>query len=159
MQEESDKSKAKDGKDTAKAEMSSEYESWKVIVEADKAPSQGEPYDTQSALSASIALTKSETELYDSGASRHISPFQHRFSNLRSIPPRPIIVANNHVFYATGMGDLRVDVPNGSLSTHITLKDALYTPDMTSIAKLLVLATLSVSRAKNARSRTKMVKR
>jgi hypothetical protein len=88
---------AKDGTDianAAKAGSSSEDESWAVIIKADDAPSQGEPYDMQSALIASSdsALTKSEAELYDSGASRHMSPLQHRFTNLRSIPlvPSPL---------------------------------------------------------------------
>jgi transposase InsO family protein len=31
---------------------------------------------------------------------------------------------------ATGMGDLQIDVPNGSESTRITLRDALYAPEM-----------------------------
>ena len=93
-----DKDKSNNGKDatnTARAESSSEDESWAVIVEADDAPSEGEPHDMQSALIASSALTRSESELYDSGASRHMSPFQHRFTNLHSIPPRPITAANN----------------------------------------------------------------
>ena len=41
------------------------------------------------------------------------------------------------------MGDLRIDVPNGSLSTHITLKDALYAPDMTST----VISVSKIARA------------
>ena len=145
-QDQKNKSKTKDGKDTAnvaKAETSSEDESWAVIVEVDDAPSEGEPYDIQSALTASSALTRSESELYDSGASRHMSPFQHRFTNLRSIPPRPIIAANNRVFYANGLGDLKIDVPNGSSSTAITLKDTLYAPDMT-------LTVISISKIAGA---------
>ena len=111
-----DKSTAKDGRDTAntaQAESSSEDESWAVIVKVGDA-------------------TSGESELYNSGASRHMSPFKHRLrvTNLSSIPPCPITAANNRVFYATGLGDLKIDVPNNSLSTRITLKDALYAPDM-----------------------------
>ena len=129
------KSKAKDGKDKANAaetEASSGDESWAVIVAVDDAPNQGESYHPQSALTDSASLTdaRTEAELYDSGASRHMSPFLHRFTNLRTIPPRPITAANNRVFYATGLGDLKIDVPNGSSSTRIVLKDALYAPDM-----------------------------
>ena len=72
-----------------------------------------------------------------------MSPFSHHFTNLRSIPPRPITAANNRVFYATGMGDLRINVPNGSKSTYITLKDALYAPDMT-------LTVISISKIASA---------
>ena len=139
--------KTNDGKDAANAakedKSPSEDESWAVIDEIDDAPSQGEPYDTQSALTVYSAPTASETELYDSGASRHMSPFQHRFTNLRSIPPRPITAANNRVFYATGMGDLKINVPNGSSSTRITLKDTLYAPDMS-------LTVISISKITGA---------
>ena len=141
------KSKAKDGKskDAANAAKNSgssesEEESWAVmddtdgsmaiIVEIDDASSEGESQDQQSVLAVST-LTGSEAELYDSGASRHMSPFSHHFTNLCSIPPRPVTAANNHNFYATGMGDLQIDVPNGSKLTHIILKDTLYAPDMT----------------------------
>ena len=153
------KSKAKDGKskDAANAakdsgSSESEEESWAamddytdgsmaIVVEIDDAPSEGESRDQLSILAASAL--GSEAELYDSGASRHMSPFSHHFTNLRSIPPRPITAANNRVFYATGMGDLGINVPNGSKSTHITLRDALYAPDMT-------LTVISISKIASA---------
>jgi hypothetical protein len=71
-----------------------------------------------------------ETELYDSGASRHMSPFRERFTTYRDIPARPITAANNRVFYAIGVGDLEIDVPNGASSSKVLLRDALYAPDM-----------------------------
>ena len=105
------------------------------MVDTDITPDEGKSYNTSSALTDSAALTsesaKSEVELYDSGASRHMSPFSHRFTNLHSIPPRPITAANSRVFYAIGAGDLKINVPNGESSTPITLKDTLYAPDMT----------------------------
>src|SRR5713226_4275496 len=130
------KSKAKDGKDHANAAeaetSSSEDESWVVIVEVDDVPSQGESYSTQSALSVHAALTKArpKAEIYDSGASHHMSPFLHHFTNLHSIPPRAITAANGSIFTATSMGDLKINVPNGLSSTPITLKDVLYAPDI-----------------------------
>ena len=133
----------RDNASAAKAESSSEDKFWAVIVEVDDAPSEGEPYDLQSALIASSALTKTETELYDSGASQHMSPFQHHFTHLHSIPPRAITAANNRVFYATGLGDLGIDVPNGSSSTRIILKDTLYAPDMS-------LTVVSISKITDA---------
>jgi hypothetical protein len=71
-----------------------------------------------------------EIELYDSGASRHMSPFRHRFINYRSIDPRPITAANAHTFYAIGAGDLQIDVPNGTSTTPVLLCDTLHAPDM-----------------------------
>ncbi len=123
-----DEDKSRGAKESASTAKDKD-ESWAAIVDADD---DGESYNTLSASTESVALTspKPEVELYDSGASRHMSPFSHRFTNLRSIAPRPITAANNRVFYAIGTGDLKIDVPNGASATSITLKDALYAPDM-----------------------------
>ncbi|KAF8150857.1 hypothetical protein B0H34DRAFT_665837, partial [Crassisporium funariophilum] len=53
-----------------------------------------------------------ESDLYDSGASRHMTPFRHRLLNYTKIPNRPITAADKRVFHAVGKGDLRVKVPN-----------------------------------------------
>jgi len=90
-----------------------------------------------------IQLPEVEIELYDSGASRHMSPFLHRFTNYCSIPPRPITAANKHVFYAIGTGDLQIDVPNGQVTTPITLRDTLHAPDM-------ALTIISIGRIVNS---------
>ena len=59
-----------------------------------------------------------------------MSPFSHRFMNLHPIPPHPITAANNQVFYAISSGDLKIDVPNGTSTTPMTLKGTLYAPDI-----------------------------
>jgi hypothetical protein len=111
-----DKNKRK-GKDAANVahEESSSDESWAVIVAADDPSIEEEQSLEGSGLSLSASTTDptSEAEIYDSGASRHMSPFRHRFSSLRSIPPRPITAANNRKFYATAIGNYKVNVPNG----------------------------------------------
>jgi len=114
---------------TAAATESPQDESWAAIMDAE---SEGEPYDSTSVLTDGAALTndKPEVELYDSGASQHMSPLRHRFTNFHPIPPRPITAADSQVFYAIGAGDLKIDVPNGSSFTSITLRDTLYAPDM-----------------------------
>ncbi|KAI0258804.1 hypothetical protein BC834DRAFT_786380, partial [Gloeopeniophorella convolvens] len=38
-----------------------------------------------------VGLNTALTELYDSGASSHMSPFRDHFTTFQSIPPRPII--------------------------------------------------------------------
>ena len=105
------------------------------MMDTDITPDEGKSYNTLSALTDSSALTfestKSEVELYNLGASQHMSSFSHRFTNLHFIPSHPITAANSHVFYAIGAGDLKIDVPNGESSTPITLKDTLYALDMT----------------------------
>ena len=47
------------------------------------------------------------------------------------------------MFYAVGAGDFKIQVPNGSKSTPIVLKDALHAPDMG-------LTVVSVGRIANA---------
>jgi hypothetical protein len=70
------------------------------------------------------------TELYDSGASRHMSPFCERFLTYQLIKPRPIVGADKSVFYTVGTGDLRIEVPHGESSTPIILQDALHAPNI-----------------------------
>ena len=71
-----------------------------------------------------------EIELYNSGASRHMSPFRHRFKNYQIIPPCAITAANKRTFYAIGTGDLQVDVPNGDTTTPVLLRNTLHAPEM-----------------------------
>ena len=144
-EKEKDKDKSKNKDDANAAVVEPADESWAAMLDGDEASDEGKSYSTLSALTDSAALTsaKSEVELYDSGASRHMSPFSHRFTNLHPIPPRPITAANNRVFYAIGSGDLKIDVPNGASTTPITLKDALYAPDMS-------MTVVSISRIAGA---------
>jgi hypothetical protein len=72
----------------------------------------------------------SAPELYDSSASRHMSPLRDCFIAYQEIPPRPITAADKRVFYAIGVGDVVIDIPNGESSTPIRLKDVLHAPDM-----------------------------
>jgi transposase InsO family protein len=70
-------------------------------------------------------------EIYDSGASVHMTPSRHRLTNYRAIQPRGITAANNQTLDAVGMGDMHVEVPNGSnRSTRVLVKDVLYVPKL-----------------------------
>jgi hypothetical protein len=71
-----------------------------------------------------------EVDVYDSGASTHMSPNRHRFTSFKEIPPRRITAAERTVFTATGIGNMRIAIPNGKTTNHITLKDVLYCPDL-----------------------------
>ena len=70
------------------------------------------------------------TELYDSGASRHMSPFRDQFIKYSEVVLHPIQVADKRVFYTIGLGDLKIEVPNGTSSTSIILKDVFHAPNM-----------------------------
>lgn len=71
-----------------------------------------------------------QMELYDSGASCHMSPYRDHFENYVKIIPKPIVAADKRCFQAIGKGDLRVKIPNGPKSTTILLKEVLHCPDM-----------------------------
>ena len=74
--------------------------------------------------------TCNQSELYDLGALRHMSPFRKSFTTYRKIDARPITAVNNQVFHAIGMGDLPIEVPNGEASTKVVLRNVLHTLDL-----------------------------
>ncbi|KAJ3475523.1 hypothetical protein NLI96_g11784 [Meripilus lineatus] len=81
-------------------------------------------------VEALIAPSESRCEIFDSGASRHMSPFRDQFENFHTIPTRQIRAANSHNFQAYGMGNLIIRVPNGKSWSNILLRDTLYAPQM-----------------------------
>ena len=83
-------------------------------------------------------LSRVETNVYDSGASSHMSPVHDWFTTFIAITPKPIKAANQTLFIATAMGKLWVSIPDGKSTTMITLKGILYCPDL---AFMLVLLT------------------
>ena len=70
------------------------------------------------------------TKLFDSGASRHMSPFRNHFMNYKEIEPRLIQVADKWIFHTVGLGDLKIEVPKGTSFMPIILKDVFHAPDM-----------------------------
>jgi len=137
---------ARGGRDPRKESMAAaqeepDIEVWAVIEEAEEERMVGEEGQQHAAIAASSARTSRgvESELYNSGASHHMSPFRHRFVSYRSIDPRPITAADKRVFYAVGLGDLQIEVPNGESSSSVILKDVLHAPDM-------ALTIVSISR-------------
>ena len=72
--------------------------------------------------------SRNESELYDSGASCHMSPYRHKFINFRKIVPKTIVAADQGTFEATGLGDMCIQMPNGQSTTNILIKDVLYAP-------------------------------
>ena len=130
------KKKGQDGAASAEQPEQSEIEAWATIEET---PSVEEELDE---IVFSVK-TRTECELYDSGASCHMSPFRHKFTSYRSITPRPIMAANKRMFFARGIGDLQIRVPNGKFSTAVTLRDTLYAPE-------IALTVVSVSRITKA---------
>lgn len=71
------------------------------------------------------------TELYDSGATRHISPYKSDFVSYSPLaPPVFLNTANQQRFPAIGCGTLVVQVPNGGAESELTLHGALHAPSV-----------------------------
>jgi hypothetical protein len=125
--------KRQDGAAGADEQVQPDIEAWAAIEEI------SDPADQ----SSFACKPRAESELYDSGASCHMSPFRHQFISYRQIAPRPIMAADKRLFFATGMGDLRIQVPNGESFTPVTLRDTLFAPEM-------ALTVVSISRITKA---------
>ena len=69
-------------------------------------------------------------ELYDSGATRHISLYRDSFETYSDIAPKPFTAANKQVFSTTGMGDMIVEVPNGYNVSHLCLTEVLFSREV-----------------------------
>ena len=74
---------------------------------------------------------KGEVDLYDSGASKHMSGFRHKFVDIVEIKPVPITAADKRTFQATAKGKMLVHIPNGDKgNSRVYLLDALYSASM-----------------------------
>ena len=79
-------------------------------------------------------------EVYDSGASCHMSPYIDAFTDFTFIKPKSISAADNRTFHAVGKGTIRVAIPNSKRSTVVQLRDVLYAPT-------IAFTLISLSRA------------
>jgi hypothetical protein len=70
------------------------------------------------------------SELYDSGSTRHITPFRDKLTNFVKITPKSFNAANKSSFSVIGCGDMVVDVPSGVDSGKIHLTEVLYSPEV-----------------------------
>ena len=81
------------------------------------------------------ACQTNRLEIFDSGASAHISPYKNSFVNLTLFSDHEkdlhtILTADNGMIQAIGKGDLAIHIPNGEKLTEVILKDTLYAPTM-----------------------------
>ena len=76
-------------------------------------------------------LPVARVELYDSGATRHISPFRDDFLTYRPLdPPLYLNAANGQQFPAVGTGTMKVSTPNEDRQSELTLEDVLHAPSV-----------------------------
>jgi len=69
-------------------------------------------------------------ELYNSGASHHMTPYQHLLEDYSPTTDKLINAANQQSFHAVSTGNLHITVPNGESTTPIMLKNMLYAPEI-----------------------------
>ena len=80
-------------------------------------------------------------KLYDSGVTRHISPYKSHFTLYSPLtPPIFLNVANQQRFLAIRCGTLVIQVPNKGTKLQLTLQGALHTPAIS--YTLVLLAAL-----------------
>ena len=66
-------------------------------------------------------------ELFDSGTTRHTSPYRERFESITPIPSKPFTAANQ-TFSATDVGDMVIEVPN-CYDSKLRLTKVSYSPE------------------------------
>ena len=66
----------------------------------------------------------------DSGASCHYCPDRSKFINYRPMLGRDIVTADGRALRVLGIGDVRIELPNGDKRTKSILKDVVHAPDM-----------------------------
>ena len=65
----------------------------------------------------------------DSRASKDYCFDRSKFSNYKSIQ-RKITTADGHLLSTIGMGDLHIELPNGSDKTKVIFKNTIHAPEM-----------------------------
>ena len=66
----------------------------------------------------------------DSGASCHYCPDCERFENYQPISGQNITTADRCTLTVVGIGDVHIELPNGSKHMKVILKEAIYAPDV-----------------------------
>jgi len=79
---------------------------------------------------SSNADDTSHTEVYDSGCTSHISPYQNDLENFIEILLKPFRAANKQNFQAVGKGEMVIDIPNGADISQLRLMEVLYSPEV-----------------------------
>ena len=69
-------------------------------------------------------------EVYDSGCTKHITPYRNAITNFTKILPKSFQAANKQSFKAIGTGKMTIDVPNGANISQLKLTNVLYSPEI-----------------------------
>ena len=96
---------------------------------------EGEEWMPEEVVAAVITPVEEDStprvELYDSGATRHISPYKSDFTSYSPLsPPVFLNAANQQRFQAIGAGTLVVRVPNEGTESELVLHGTLHAPSV-----------------------------
>ena len=69
-------------------------------------------------------------EIYDSGCSKHLTPYRDALENFVDIPPKSLCTANKQDIKAVGTGEMTINVPNGTDMSQLRLTEVLYSPEV-----------------------------
>ena len=75
----------------------------------------------------------SKVTIWDSGASKHMSPYQEDFIKYEEVTDHTVRMGNKLQATVAGIGTLRVIVPNRDGTTMITLSNTLHVPQLHSM--------------------------
>ena len=78
---------------------------------------------------SNVELMTTQTEIFDSGTTTHITPYQNNFSAFQSITPKVLQAANKQGFSVVRRGKLVLDLPNGTTFSKLCLSEVLYCPE------------------------------
>ena len=81
-------------------------------------------------LHGEVADDIPRVEIFNSGTTRHISPYRDDFVTLSAITPKTLRAANKGSFSAVGVGELVIDVPNGVDINQLHLTEVIYSPEV-----------------------------
>ena len=66
----------------------------------------------------------------DSGASSHYCPDRSKFLTYKHISGKNIVAADGHILKVVGIGDIHIELPNGTGKTQAMLEEAIHAPEM-----------------------------
>jgi hypothetical protein len=82
------------------------------------------------ALATTLKASKTRNEaIIDSGASCYFCPDKSKFLDYKPID-HPIKTADGQILKGLGMGNIRIELPNGKNRTPVLLKECIYAPDL-----------------------------
>ncbi|KAJ3522993.1 hypothetical protein NMY22_g11644 [Coprinellus aureogranulatus] len=112
----------------ASIDVSDLMEDFPVLVTAGS-DSNSENFD-QAIVAIDSASAHNATEVFDSGCSRHMTPYGDSLSDYRTIPEQKIRAANAEHFSGIGVGNFHLQLPLGEESRTLLLKNVLHCPDL-----------------------------